>query len=120
MHNFILFALLFENIRIPFDKFLNDQFLARKIVKKTISFPLFWKAEMIQFQAIRIHRKQYKYLDDHFRGSNKRRKKTTKFVIGMGFLAKLSRYIGTMHYFYTMQNGYNHTFYGTALFQNFS
>ena len=67
-----LFSLsfLFENRRIRFDEFSKDQFLARKNVKKTTSFTLFWKAEMIRSQPIRIHRKQYKYLEDHFRGTN--------------------------------------------------
>ena len=63
-------SFLFENRRIRFDEFSKDQFLARKNVKKTTSFTLFWKAEMIRSQPIRIHRKQYKYLEDHFRGTN--------------------------------------------------
>ena len=71
MHNFILFAFLFENIRIRFDGSSNDRFLARKNVKKTTSFSLFWKAEMIHSEPIRIHRRQYKYLEDRFRGTNK-------------------------------------------------
>ena len=41
MHNFILFACNFENIRIQFNEFSNDQLLARKNVKKTTSFSLF-------------------------------------------------------------------------------
>ena len=77
MHNFILFAFLFDNIRIRFDEFSNDQFLARKNVKKTTSFSLFQKAEMIHFQPIRIHRNQYKYLDDQFHGTNKKAIKET-------------------------------------------
>ena len=48
MQNFIPFPFLFENIRIRFDEFLNDQFLVLQNVKKTTSFSLFWKAELSQ------------------------------------------------------------------------
>ena len=70
MQNFILFAFLFENVRIRFDEFSNDQFLARKNVKKTTSSSLFWETEMIHFHPVRIDRRQYKYLENHFRGTN--------------------------------------------------
>ena len=39
--------------------------------EKTTSFSLLWKTEMIHFQSIRIHGREYKYLEDQFRGTNK-------------------------------------------------
>ena len=62
MQDFILFA--FSSGTFAFD-------FGGENVEKTVSFSLIWKAEIIKSQPIRIHRKQYKYLGDHFRGTNK-------------------------------------------------
>ena len=67
-----LFSLLLSSRTFAFDLTIlrTTSFWREKNVKKTTSFSLFSKAEMIHSEPIWIHRKQYIYLEDHFRGTN--------------------------------------------------